>query len=431
MGVHRIGEGSDDVFTKGDRLSTHREPIALHGSVPACPGRSVGLGLAGALVAFIFTAVALSGVLGNLRAASFSYTAIVATLTGVICWTLVLFNNLVPRTAARVAVAFAAFFLSVIGSLLVGTATRQGLQFVVVLAAFLGAVLLGSTARRAVGSHLDVVVGRCFRLTASLLIGSAALGALGILNSVDVRPSAIVAVVCIGWFLAEYRLGRRSSLWWSLAALAGVGVSLSRIALLAGFLLVLAAVLLGPSKQHRVSLAILALLLVVSGYWAVTYWPPLRDRFLQGDVSLSVAGFNVNGEGRAQVWSVLWSEWPDQPLLGHGPGAASARALLVSPAFDHPHNDYLLLLYDFGLVGFVLLAWFSLRSARQLLWVRKRSPASIAPLAALNAGFAVLIVMATDNPLDYPFVMIPLGALVGLGLGSLAYRLRSSRISSR
>jgi O-antigen ligase len=132
-----------------------------------------------------------------------------------------------------------------------------------------------------------------------------------------------------------------------------------------------------------------------------------------------VGDVKINTEGRSEVWSVLWSGVQNEPLIGHGPGAASARSVLVDPAFDHPHNDYLLILYDFGAIGIAVLAWFTMSSAKLLQQARKRSRGSIAALAALNAGFAVLIVMATDNPLDYPFVMIPLGALIGVGLGTM------------
>ena len=162
---------------------------------------------------------------------------------------------------------------------------------------------------------------------------------------------------------------------------------------------------------------ILCLVLIAAGYWAVTSWAPLRDRFDQGDLSLSVGGTNINAEGRTKVWGVLWSEVPNDLLIGHGPGAASARSILVDPAFDHPHNDYLRILYDFGVVGLVLLVWFAVRSARLLRRASKLSHGSLPALAALNAGLAILIMMTTDNPLDYPFVMIPLGALIGLGLG--------------
>ena len=43
----------------------------------------------------------------------------------------------------------------------------------------------------------------------------------------------------------------------------------------------------------------------------------------------------------------------------------------LDPAFDHPHNDYLGILYDYGFVGLGLLAWFTVRTARLLRHIRK------------------------------------------------------------
>jgi len=411
----------DDRLNEGELLLLHRERNALGGPVVVDLARPVPLGLAGGLVVFIFTMVAMSGgppaMLSKITVGSVSFTAMVAALTGVVSWTLVLLYHRIPRSVARASVIYGAFVTWMLGSLVISGATRQGLQFILVQVAFLGAVLLAATARLVVGSRLDAVVASCLRFTAIVLIGAAILGTADVGLSVSPRPLAIVLVVCMGWFLAEYRLGEHSSLWWSLGALLAIAISLSRTALFAGFFLVVATMFLAASR-HRARNAILCVLLVAGGYWAVTSWAPLRDRFVQGDVSFSVGGVNVNAEGRTKVWPVLWSEVQDQPLLGHGSGAASARSRTVGPAFDHPHNDYLRVLYDFGFVGVGLLAWFVVRSTRLLRSSRKRSRSSIPALAALNAGLGVLIVMVTDNPLDYSFVMIPLGALIGLGLAS-------------
>ncbi len=375
------------------------------------------MGLAGGLVVFIFTVIALTAPVNNFKVASVSFTAILAALTGVFGLTLVALYRRVPGPAASVASIYVAFVAWMFGLVLIDGATRQGVQFIMVQVASIGALLLTATARRALGYRLDVLVARCFRFTLSVLVGSEILGAVDVQLKNSVRVAAIVSLICMGWFLSEYRLGNRASLWWALAGLLGIAVSLSRTALFAGMVLFVVSMLFAPSKR-RVRSVIFCLLLVATGAWAVTSWAPLHDRFVQGDVNLSVAGIDVNSEGRTKVWAVVWSGAQNELLIGHGPGAASALSLSVEPSFDHPHNDYLLLLYDFGLVGLVFSAWFSIRSASLLRKARKRSRGLIAPVAALNAGLAILIMMVTDNPLDYPFVMIPLVALIGLGLGA-------------
>ena len=408
---------------KGKTPLTYRVPNARPKLLLGGSERPVALGLAGGLVVFIFTVVPLSLAINGLRATSVSYTAIVAVLTGVICLTLVLFYHRVPKLAARAGTTFVALIAWMFGSLLIDGATRQGMQFLTVQVAFLGALLLASTARHLIGGRLDVVVARCVRFTASVLIGFEIYGAGRVVASVEPRAEAILSLVCMGWFLSEYRLGNRNSLWWSLACLLGIVISLSRTALLAGVIVFLVTMFLAPGKRRFRNVTI-CVLVVAASAWAVTSWTPLKDRFVQGDLSLSVGGTEINTEGRSAVWGALWTGVQNDPVIGHGPGSASALSASVNSHFDHPHNDYLLVLYDFGIIGFLLLAWFSMRSAKLLWQAKKRSPGLIPAVAALNAGLAVLIVMTTDNPLDYPVVMIPLGALIGLGLGTMGQRAR-------
>ena len=385
------------------------------------PGASTSrrrLGLAGIVVACVVVAVSLSEIVGDVRVASISFSEIVAAAAGGASWTVLLLYGRAARPAARAAVPFAAFIASMLISLMLGHGTRQGVQFMMVQAAFLGALLVASTARRAVGPRLEHVVGRCFRFTAVVLGGATVLGTLGFGGAIGgTRPSAIVALVGMGWFLAEYRAGNRRALWWSLAIAAEIAISLSRTALLASVVVIVIALLFG-SRKHRSRNAMLCGLLVLIGGWAVTSWAPLHDRFVQGDVSLSVGGISVNAEGRTQVWAKLWSDIPDALVFGRGPGTASARSVKILASFDHPHNDYLRILYDFGLLGTSMFAWFVFRCARLLRKTTRRSAGSIPACAAQYAGLAVLIMMATDNPLDYSFVMIPLGALIGVALGS-------------
>jgi O-antigen ligase len=366
-----------------------------------------------------------AGIFAQVRIASFSATAIVAAFTGIASWTLVLMHRRVPASAGRLIAVFTAFLLVCTASAVLGTVTRQGIQYIQVLFAALGAMALGAIVRARVGESLDDVIARCMRISSMVLIAAFAASGAGAHVDVAPRTSAIVALIGIGWFLAEHRAGRKRALWWALALLTAIAVSLSRSALVAGFILV-AGTMIVASPRRRLRTFVFGVLLISAGYWAITSWAPLHDRFFSGDLSLSVGGVTVNAEGRTYVWDVLWSEVPNDLLLGHGPGAASARSVALDPAFDQPHNDYLRIIYDYGLVGSALVVWFGLCVARLLKRAMRSGSPSIAPLAARTAGLAILIVMITDNPLDYPFVMIPLGALVGLGLGAGASRVSHS-----
>lgn len=383
------------------------------------------MGPAGAVVIAIFTLVALSGDV-HAGGGAVSLTALISGLAAVACWTLVLLYDRVPSLALSAATIFLFFIAWMLCLLVIDGVNKAGIQFILVQVAFAGALLLTATARHVIGPYLDVVVARCIRLTAIVIMIAEVAGTIDAKFAFNVRPLAIVALSGLGWFLAEYRTGRRTSLRWAFAVFFCIAITLSRTATLAGFVIIVITMLSG-SERHRARNAALAALMLVGGFVAVTSWAPLRDRFTQGDTSLSVGGVSINAEGRTRIWVVLFPEARRDPIIGRGPGAASARSLEVSGDLDHPHNDYLGVFYDFGLIGVGLLAWFGIRSARLLRRVRKRWPRLVAPRAALNVGLAILIVMVTDNPLDYSFVMIPLGALIGLGLG---YVVRTSREAS-
>jgi len=336
-------------------------------------------------------------------------------------WTLVAMERRVPAAAGRVIAVFMAFILACIGSALLGTVTRQGTQYISVLIAAVGAMALSAMVRARLGKALDYLIARCVRFTSIVLIAALVASAGGAHLGVAPQVSSIVALIGLGWFLAEYRTHHKHAVWWALALLIAIGLSLSRTALAAGSIAFVGTMIAVPPR-YRIRSFIVGLLLLSAGIWAVTSWAPLHNKFFTGDLSLSAGGLTVNAEGRTQVWHVLWSEVPNAWLLGHGPGAASARSVVIEPAFDQPHNDYLRLIYDFGVVGTALFGWFTLRIARLLKRAKRIGTSSIAPLAARTAGLAILIVMITDNPLDYPFVMIPLGALVGFGLGAATSR---------
>lgn len=395
---------------------------------PASPPRPP-LSLSAKFIVFLFIVVPLSGISATIvpgassqfRIASFSLTAIVAAFTGLMSWTLVAMHRRVPASVGQVVAVFMAFVLGCAGSAVFGTVTRQGIQYLSVLAAAVGAMALGAIVRSRLGKAFDDLIARCVRFTSMVLIAAFAAKAAGAHVNVAPQVSSIVALIGIGWFLAEHRARRKHAMWWALALLVAIAISLSRSALAAGSIVVIGTFIAAPGR-HRIRSFIVGLVLISAGSWAIASWSPLHDKFFTGDLSLSAGGVTVNAEGRTEVWRELWSEVPNAWLLGHGPGAASALSVQISPAFDQPHNDYLRLIYDFGVIGSALFAWLTLRIARLLKRAMRIGPPSIAPLAARIAGLTILIVMITDNPLDYPFVMIPLGALIGLGLGSAASR---------
>ncbi len=151
-----------------------------------------------------------------------------------------------------------------------------------------------------------------------------------------------------------------------------------------------------------------------SFYLAVTYYRPLHDRFYSGDVH-SVAGYSINTEGRSTAWRIVWDRYQTSPIFGHGAGDSDIVVRAETHQDGHPHNDYLRILDDSGIVGFVL--WIS--AYLTMIWKTRRAvdqsaaqPVRAAFLALIGIG----VVMMFDNPLIYIQIMGPLGIIIGVAL---------------
>jgi O-antigen ligase len=375
------------------------------------------LGLAGGYTVAVLLAMGLSDAFVGIGSNAFSLNAALTVLCALVSWTVVLQLRSVPRPALRSVGALLVFVFWLAFSMLVGEYHSQATQFVLVQISFAGTILVAAGAQYRSGPVMNRLAGRAIRIATVVLLLSLASSTGGFNPGIGLRSSAIIALVCASWFLAERLCGRLASTRWAIALVVGIGISLSRTALFAAIVLILVTAGL-LSSRHKVRAFVAVLFVLLSAYWLVNYWGPLRDRFVTGDVSLSVGGVNVNTAGRTQVWDALWSDWQSEPIVGHGPGTASAIADRINPDLGHPHSDYLRILEDVGLFGSLLWVWFAVRTARLLLRVRARPDAALPARAALLAGLAVLILMVTDNPMDYSFVLLPLGVLIGLALGA-------------
>ena len=116
-----------------------------------------------------------------------------------------------------------------------------------------------------------------------------------------------------------------------------------------------------------------------------------------------------------------WQSAVESPWIGKGAGSASAYlADLYDGDIAHPHNDYLRILHDYGVVGLVLFLYGLARVGR-LFWRNWAQPRELLQrrlsLAAALALTAIAMMMVTDNTLVYVFVMGPLGILLGTALG--------------
>lgn len=133
----------------------------------------------------------------------------------------------------------------------------------------------------------------------------------------------------------------------------------------------------------------------------------LRDRtFYDGIYNYEkILNFEFNSSGRDIAWPIYWeyisvrSENIFLTLLGEGPGKTSAIGLeKLGEKWAHPHNEFIRILIDYGVVGLFSFFIFWIANWYKLI--------KIADERAIRFFILILIFMLlislTDNPLMYP-----------------------------
>jgi O-antigen ligase len=146
--------------------------------------------------------------------------------------------------------------------------------------------------------------------------------------------------------------------YFSLAILAGIGVTVSKGSWLATSLALIPffGVLVLQPRYRIPAIALFALLLASCLYLfprSVFFQLRLKQMFTEKG--------NINDELRYSVWLPAVRMWQDNPWWGVGPGHFGSRFGAYRPAViqlnpEYAHNDYLNTLADWGTVGSVLVA---------------------------------------------------------------------------
>jgi O-antigen ligase len=267
---------------------------------------------------------------------------------------------------------------------------------------------------------------RAMFLTIGLYLVSVLLGGLESALIFEPRAFALFVLLGVARGLSLVRYGSRArGAAMALAATGAIYMSLSRTALAIAVILVPLAWLDRGSVSRRV--AVLLTLGIVLGLFAfaATVVKPLEERFNELD-RVKVAGVTISVSGRGKFWTATWRSWEESPWVGHGSGSSEYLPLKYLPkgsAYSHPHNDYLRILHDYGIVGAVLwlIGGFVLLRATKRAWRTAASQgdpqAAGVHLTAVLGMTALALAMITDNAVIYVYVMAPLAMLVGFSLG--------------
>jgi O-antigen ligase/polysaccharide polymerase Wzy-like membrane protein len=310
----------------------------------------------------------------------------------------------------------------------------QGMQNGVVYLLFGCALLLSGTLTARNPSLMEDLIGRGVRwidwIALTLVLRDVLVN--GLPNDpeegwlVGPRPLAVLGLVMLSWHLSRWYFGsKRSRLLiglWLLAILA----SMSRTGMGVGLFLVGLVVLLQARfRPSRTALSLPALLVAASfTVGLVLYSTAFNDRFFGGERTqkIEIAGFQINTSGRINLWGATIASARESPLLGKGLGSSQHLIEGLYQGLGHPHNDYLRVWHDLGVVGLLLL----MTTLASWLWIlfrawykaeKRRQAAAHLELTALLLLLALMLVMVPDNALIYSFIMGPAGILVGSGLG--------------
>ena len=351
-----------------------------------------------------------------------------------------LFVRAFPRRLLMPVGLYAAFMCWCAISALWAPPRTQGLQNAAVFLSLL--VLLAVSAVAAVEDRVmtERAIGAAILLADLIGLGvvAASLVLRGLPTNIDVIPwfvhpraMALFGLVPLSWHLAQWargggRAGAIAFLW-----AGAIFVSLSRTATAIALLLFVFSAII-RSRRIRMSWRSQTVLIaaVPAMFMLILAWAPFRNRlFSRIDYGFDSGTVGLKDNGRTFMWRGVAESALKAPFLGHGLGSSESA---VSDAYywvGHPHNDYLRVWHDLGLVGLALLVaafatWFRILATglRRVVLQTERDPTL--QLAALGALLALLFGMMTDNSLVYGFVMSPTAVVLGAGLGA---RIQSSQ----
>ena len=382
-----------------------------------------------------------SGFLGDINVGPISANGawtLVAIATGAVLWVTS------PRQGGLSAL-WALLFFALQGALYLIVFPRSipGIQSVLAVSAFILCIAIVASSGQQLRSLVDRIsttFGRVSWVAIGLYGATVVLLGPGNKDVLGPRAFALIALIPLAWGLARWRYGERRAGIRALGVLGVILLSLSRLATAIGLLLwPLSRLSSRAGLKTWVRVVALVVTSLIVFYAAFELITPLRDRFLEGDVR-SVGGVQINVSGRDDYWPVVWRSALTSPWIGQGAGSAETALLGRGFPVTHPHNEYLRIFHDFGLLGLLLWLWgfFVLLGLTFRAWRRADLAGdgdAYVHLAAWLGLVSLALGMVTDNSLRYVHVLLPLGITVGCSLGlvdnSSRYGQREDRLTAR
>lgn len=258
-------------------------------------------------------------------------------------------------------------------------------------------------------------------LGAQALFGSASYNEYGLLSSFGKGPIALFAlpIYCLALSRWRYDTNKMGARLATALALVSILVTVERMASVVALLVLLPLRFIKFNRRFISSALVSTALAVIVGFLLFQV-PAVRYRFFEDKENLTLQQQEtiINTTGRVEMWSVTLVDALERPFLGHGTGSSEVLIPEMVPGLDHPHEEYLRVYHDLGVIGLALFisAWFGRLFNHFRQWRSSDdNPDTAQPhMAAALASIAMTVLFLTDNALVATFVMVPVFVLLAI-----------------
>jgi O-antigen ligase len=229
-----------------------------------------------------------------------------------------------------------------------------------------------------------------------------------LLNPDRILAMGAIALVVSAWY------GPRSRWYTATVGLVGLVTVIASGSRMASLVLVVLLVTAPGLRLPRAGRALLVVALVALIGLASTSSVFQQRWFESGEGTFFdlVTLHDLETSARFEVWPIV-AEACGPTLTGHGAGASDSFSLEANAGFPEPHNEYLRVWCDTGIVGSLLLWGFVAAVAIRMSAALRQRPARLwADHAAMQLVVALALLSLTDNPLTTAIPFLVPAALV-------------------
>ncbi len=204
----------------------------------------------------------------------------------------------------------------------------------------------------------------------------------------------VSAIVCLSIFLQERKI--RIFIFFLLNIIA-IGITQSLTALVAVVMAMSLGVLNDSRVKQNIKIVLTSGIVLFTLLFSIKFVSKIGELFKIDYTTILIGGSVDSSIGwRVLNWSLYLKQWEKSPILGFGPGSASAH---FTPLGQIPHSGIVQLLVEYGLAGLIVGFSCFLIFVWQLHRLKQRDGLGI--FISLPVGTYLAIMSLTSNILTY------------------------------